>query len=252
MSPTLRTRIACTVYPSAGAAALAVADELRARLAGYPSLVLGLPTGNTPVPFYQELSRLHRAGLLSLAQATSFNLDEYLGLAPGDPRSFRAWMQTQLFSQVDLPANRTHLPDPVEPAAAPEESRRYEQLIREVGGIDWMLLGIGRNGHIGFNEPGSARTSRTRLVELEAKTIADAAKTFGGEQHVPRRAITMGIGTILEARAIRVMAFGSAKAEIVQRALTAEPTELVPASLLAGHADVRFLLDAESAQLLGQ
>jgi glucosamine-6-phosphate deaminase len=227
-----------------------VADELRARLLERPSLVLGLPTGNTPVPFYQELIRLHRAGLLTLTQATTFNLDEYLGLAPGDPRSFRAWMQAQLFSQVDLPANRVHLPDSVESSAAAEESLRYERVIREAGGIDWMLLGIGRNGHIGFNEPGSARSSRTRLIELEAKTIADAAKAFGGEHHVPRRAITMGIGTILEARTIRVMAFGPAKAEIVQRALTGEPSEQVPASLLAGHADVRFLLDAESARLL--
>lgn len=215
-----------------------------------PAAVLGLPTGNTPIPLYQELIRLHRLGSVSFARATSFNLDEYLGLNTDDPRSFRAWMQAQFFAHVDLHSDRVHLPRSVAAAQAVAESMRYEEEIARSGGVDMMVLGIGRNGHIGFNEPGSARDSRTRLVELESTTIADAAKTFGGVDRVPRQAITMGIGTILDARTIRVLAFGAGKAQIVQRALMGEPSAEVPASLLAGHRDVRFLLDPESARLL--
>ena len=251
MSSSLRARIPCEIHPSAQAASLSLAEEIRSRLAANPALVLGLPTGNTPIPLYEELIRRHRAGQLSFAGATSFHLDEYLGLEPEDPRSFAVWMRERLLAHVDLPEARRHLLRPVDIEAAAAEAQRFEALIARSGGIDLMVLGIGRNGHIGFNEPGSPRTSRTRLVELEATTIADAAKTFGGERNVPRRAITMGIGTILEARTIRVLAFGAGKAEIVRRAVLGEASEAVPASLLAGHPDLRFLLDPESAAGLG-
>jgi len=210
--------------------------------------VLGLPTGNTPVPLYRELARLCREEGLSFARARTFNLDEYLDLPPGDPRSFRTWMQQQFFGQVDLAPANVHVPRASGEGEA--EARRYAAELAAAGGIDLQLLGIGRNGHIGFNEPGSARDSRARVVELARETRADAAALFGGLEHVPRRAITLGIAEILEARAIRVLAFGKAKAPIVKRMLQGEVGPDCPASYLRGHSDLRLLLDADAASAL--
>jgi glucosamine-6-phosphate deaminase len=222
------------VHPSGVAACAALAREVAQLLRSRPDAVLGLATGGTPVPLYEELVRLHREEALTFARARSLNLDEYLDLAPGDARSFRAWMQERFFGRVDFAPANVHFPD------------AQTQALR----VDLQLLGLGRNGHIGFNEPGSLRESHTRVVELAAETRADAAATFGGLTRVPKRAITLGIEEILAARSIRVLAFGGAKAQIVQRTLEGPVGPDCPASFLRGHPDARFLLDAAAASRL--
>ncbi len=234
------------VFADRAEAERVLADEIEALVAARPGAVLGLPTGDTPRGFYAELARRCREGRFSLRQATTFNLDEYLGLAPDDPRCFRAWMERELFAHVDLDRARAHLPDAG--AADPDaEAARYERAIRSAGGLDLLVLGIGRNGHVGFNEPGSARDSRTRVVDLHPWTREDAAASFGGLDRVPRRAITMGVATILDVRRLRVLAFGARKAEVVRAALDAERGPVVPATWLRDHQDVRLYLDQAAA-----
>jgi glucosamine-6-phosphate deaminase len=212
--------------------------------AGRPA-VLGLATGNTPKPFYAELIRLHREGKLSFANVITFNLDEYLGLPAGHPESYRAFMKRELFDHVDIPAENVHIPDG-SVTDIPAHCAAYEKAIRDAGGIDFQLLGIGRTGHIGFNEPGSPRDSRTRKVELDPITREDAAPAFGGIEHVPTHAISMGCGIILDARKVALLAWGSAKASIVKEALTGPITDRVSASFLQEHPDATFYLDAEA------
>jgi glucosamine-6-phosphate deaminase len=244
--PPLRPAVRLVRDP--GAAALLVADEIAelardARRAGRP-LVLGLATGRTPVAVYAELVRRARAGAQDLAGAIAFNLDEYCGLAPGDPRSFAAWMERALFAPLAWPRERRHIPDGSLPAAERERHcAEYEARIRAAGGLDLQLLGIGRNGHVGFNEPGSARDSRTRCVELHPDTRADAAREFGPGA-APREALTMGVATILEARRVRLLAFGAHKRAAVERALRGPPGDDCPASFLAAHPDARLYADA--------
>ena len=211
--------------------------------------VLGLATGRTPLPFYAELIRLHREGKLSFANVISFNLDEYLGLPHGHPESYRTFMERELFSHVDMRPENINIPDGT-PEDIPARCAAYEKAIRDAGGIDFQLLGIGRTGHIGFNEPGSPRDSRTRKVELDPITREDAAPAFGGLEHVPTHAISMGCGTILEARKIALLAWGSAKASIVKEALNGPITDQVSASFLQEHPDATFYLDAEAGSEL--
>lgn len=230
-------------------AATLVADEIQALLrrarADAPA-VLGLATGRSPLEAYAELVRRHAAGALSFAHARSFNLDEYWPMEPDDPGSFRQVMATALFDQVDLPADAARLPDgSVERDDVEAECAAYEQAIRDAGGIDLQLLGIGRNGHLGFNEPGSPLDARTRLVHLAASTRADAAASHRGT--VPHHAITVGLGTILEARRLVLLAFGAAKADAVHAALTGPVCEDVPASVIQRHGDVTVLLDENAA-----
>ncbi len=207
-------------------------------------LVLGLATGRTPIAVYDEIVRRVEAGRLELEGAIAFNLDEYCGLEPGDPRSFAAWMRAKLFDRLSWPAARVHIPSGN--IAAGERERHcaeYEAAILAAGGIDLQLLGLGRNGHIGFNEPGSLRESRTRCVPLARETLADAAADFGGGA-VPQFALTMGIGTILEARRVRLLAFGEKKRPALRRALTPPAEAELPASFLQQHPDARFFVDA--------
>lgn len=209
--------------------------------------VLGLATGRTPLPFYTELIRLHQEGELSFAKVITFNLDEYLGLAGDHPESYRTFMQRELFDQVDIPSENIHIPDGlVSPADLEAHCAAYEEAIHAAGGIDFQLLGIGRTGHIGFNEPGSPRNSRTRKVELDPITRQDAAPSFGGLEKVPEHAISMGCGTILEARKIALLAWGAAKAEIVREAILGPVTDQISASFLQGHPDATFYLDREA------
>jgi len=211
-----------------------VAAEIAALVRRRPGAVLALPTGESPVGVYRELGRLRREEGLDLSRVTVFNLDEYLGLAPGDPRTLRRWMAERFYALVNVPESNRRIPG---------EGRDTEEEIARAGGIDLLLLGIGMNGHVAFNEPGSARDSRTRVVELHEETRRGAASAFGGIANVPRTATTMGVATILEARAIRVLAFGERKAGVVRRALEGPVGPEVPASFLRGHPDVRFLLD---------
>ncbi len=206
--------------------------------------VLGLATGSTPLDVYAELVSLHRRGALSFSNVVSFNLDEFLGLARSHQRTFRRFMQDALFDHVDIPPENVHLPDvELHDSQIDAHCADYERAIRRVGGIDLQLLGLGLNGHIGFNEPGSAGDSRTRAVVLHAATRERAIRWFGDLREVPRRAITMGIGTILEARRVRLIVTGEHKRDVLTRLLEGGVTPDLPASFLHAHGDARLFAD---------
>jgi glucosamine-6-phosphate deaminase len=252
MSAPLPERVPVRVFDSSARASAAVAGEIAALIrerAGAGRLaVLGLATGTTPQAVYEELVRLHRAEGLSFRNVVTFNLDEYFPMRPEELQSYRRFMRECLFDHVDIDAANAHVPDG---AVARDQvaayCERYERMIVDAGGIDIQLLGIGRTGHIGFNEPGSARDSRTRLVHLDKVTRMDAASDFFGERNVPRTAITMGVGSILDARRIILVAFGEHKAGIIKRAVEGEITPTVAASFLQQHAGVEFILDPAAA-----
>ena len=216
--------------------------------------MLGLATGGTPIPVYERLVELHRAGELAFARVATYNLDEYYPIGPLDPNSYHRYMHRHLFDHVDIGPNRAHVLDGTVPEAfAAEHAAAFERWIAADGGLDLQLLGIGRNGHIGFNEPSDlpvadALRLPTRLVNLHPITVADAAKDFGGADRVIPRALTLGVGPILAARALLLVAIGPNKAEIVARALTGPMTAHVPASLLkAAPGKVTWLLDEAAA-----
>ena len=248
-------RIPVTVYDqpldASRAVAREIADLVQSRAAAGKQTVLGLATGSTPVGVYDELIRLHREEGVSFKTVVTFNLDEYWPMQPDALQSYHRFMREHLFDHLDIPAAAIHLPDGTLPrdkvAAA---CVRYEEQIREAGGIDLQILGIGRTGHIGFNEPGSALDSRTRLITLDSVTRVDAASDFFGEWNVPRQAITMGVGSILDAHRVVLLAFGEHKAPIVQKAVEQPPCSHVSASALQQHADARFVLDRAAAARL--
>ena len=225
--------------------ALRIAEAVRSK----PDIVLGLATGGTPLGCYRELIRMHREEGLSFSRVTTFNLDEYVGLPPSHPQSYHYYMFHNLFDHVDVRRENVHIPDGMA-EDLDEECRRYEEAIKEAGGIDLQLLGIGRNGHIGFNEPGSPFDSRTRVVKLSEQTRKDNARFFNSIDEVPTHAITMGIGTIMEARRIILIASGEAKAEAIAKAVKGPKTVDVPASALQDHPDCLFIIDKEAASLL--
>lgn len=245
-------KMAVTVHPSSGAASAAVASEIaaliRERAGQGRRAVLGLATGSTPCGIYEELVRLHREEGLSFANVVTFNLDEYWPMEPGALQSYHRFMREYLFDHVDIDAANVHVPDGTLPLERVSEyCREYEAKIEAAGGIDIQVLGIGRTGHIGFNEPGSGRDSRTRLITLDGVTRMDAASDFFGEWNVPRKAITMGVGTILDAKRVVMLAFGEHKAPIIRRAVEGEVTPVVAASFLQQHADARVVLDPAAA-----
>lgn len=245
-------KVRTLIYPSSvtASAALAkeVADLICQRSERGQDTVLGLATGSTPVGFYRELIRLHREEGLSFRRVTTFNLDEYYGLTRDHPESYRRFMQDQLFDHVDLDPARTHLPDgSIRPDEVYAHCLEYEQRIADAGGLDLQILGIGRSGHIGFNEPGSAIDSRTRMITLDRVTRQDAAADFMGIANVPRSAITMGVGSILDAKCLVLMAWGANKAEIVQEAVEGPVNDIVSASALQAHSNATFLLDSAAA-----
>jgi len=248
-------KIHTIVFENSNAAAAALAKEVKELIEqkngeGKPA-VLGLATGSTPVPFYRELIRLHKEEGLSFRNVISFNLDEYYGLAPEHPESYHQFMCDQLFDHIDIPRENVHLPSGLVPSDQVfEHCRNYEEQIDAAGGIDFQILGIGRTGHIGFNEPGSSRDSLTRRITLDRVTRQDAAADFRGEENVPRFAITMGVGTILRAQRIVLMAWGENKAGVVARAVEGPVTEAVSASFLQGHDEARFFIDAAGAREL--
>jgi glucosamine-6-phosphate deaminase len=228
---------------SAAAAAM-VSDKLRAK----PEVTFLLPTGTTPLGMYERLVALHRERDLSFARATFFNLDEYLGLPPDHPASYHVYMEENFYDLVDADPERVHVPD----GSAPDpeaECERYEAAIREAGGVDLGVLGIGRNGHIGFNEPGAPFDSRTRVVRLTESTRRVNAEDFEGNR-APEKAITVGMATIFEAREVVLLASGANKASAVAEALEGEISDAVPASMLRRHQNSTFLLDQEAAAAL--
>jgi glucosamine-6-phosphate deaminase len=250
-------RIPVTVYDQPSEASRAVAREIaelvRIRASAGQRTVLGLATGSTPVGVYDELVRLHREEGVSFRSVVTFNLDEYWPMQPDALQSYHRFMREHLFDHLDIPADQIHIPDGTLPRGRVAEAcAAYEESIRAAGGIDLQILGIGRTGHIGFNEPGSAVESRTRLITLDGVTRSDAASDFFGEWNVPRQAITMGVGSILDARRVLLLAFGEHKAGIVRRAVEEAPSSAVSASALQQHSDARFVLDRAAAARLAR
>ena len=248
-------RVPVTVYEQPGDASRAVAREIAdlvtSRAVAGKKTVLGLATGSTPVGVYDELIRLHKQEGVSFKTVVTFNLDEYWPIPPDALQSYHRFMREHLFDHVDIPAEAIHIPDGMLPRdGVVAACLRYEERIREAGGIDLQILGIGRTGHIGFNEPGSTLESRTRLITLDSVTRFDAASDFFGEWNVPRQAITMGVGTIMDARRVILLAFGEHKAGIVLEAVEAAFCTHVSASALQQHADAKFVLDGAAASQL--
>jgi glucosamine-6-phosphate deaminase len=238
------------IHRNAKDASTALARFVARVLQLQPDVTLGLPTGQTPIVFYRELVALHRAGEVDFRQATTFNLDEFCGISGDDPRSFRTFMRRHLFAHVNLPAEQAHVLDGRRKDWR-AEIREFESAIAAAGGLDLVLLGIGRNGHIGFNEPApmlAARTHRTRLMESTRR--ANAALTGGDWRRVPTQALSMGIGTMLEARAVVLLATGADKAGVIGRALRGPITTRLPASMLQLHPNVLVVVDRAAAARL--
>jgi glucosamine-6-phosphate deaminase len=212
-------------------------------------LVLGLATGDTPLGTYNELARLHKEEGLDFSKVTTFNLDEYLGLAPLNEQSYNYFMQENLFKHINVSQNRVFVPQGN--TEDPEEfSEWYEDMIKEAGGIDLQVLGIGRDGHIGFNEPGSSFASRTRVKGLYEQTIKDNARFFEKEEDVPRFAITMGVGTIMDAKKILLIASGEGKADVCKEFIEGPVTSQITATALQLHSFAIVVLDEEAASKL--
>ena len=225
--------------------ARAAASEIAGLIRRKPGAVLGLATGSTPVKTYAELRRMNREGL-SFSRLTTFNLDEYWGLDGEHPQSYRYFMNHTFFDGTDIQLWNTHVPNGMAVDAG-LECEAFETKIRACGGVDLWLLGIGRNGHIAFNEPGSALDSRTRLVDLTESTIAANSRFFERVEDVPKQALTAGIATICEAKRILLLAMGKDKAGAIARAVQGVPHSDCPASFLQTHSDCTFILDREAA-----
>ncbi|SHG19692.1 glucosamine-6-phosphate deaminase [Fodinibius roseus] len=247
--------IPTNIYEDASTASAEVAEEIatliRQRNKEDKHTVLGLATGSTPTEVYAELVRLHKEEGLTFKNVITFNLDEYYPLDPHSLQSYVRFMNEHLFNHIDIPEDQVHIPDgTLDEKEVPEYCRKYEQKIREAGGIDIQLLGIGRTGHIGFNEPGSRPNSRTRMITLDRITRKDAASDFFGEEYVPRRAITMGVGTIMDSDRIILMAWGEGKAPIIREAVEGNIREQVPATYLQEHENASVILDEAAAEKL--
>jgi len=248
-------KLPVTIFEQAGEGAIRVAHDIagliRHKQRKGKQAVLGLATGSSPIGVYQELVRLHREEGLSFRNVVTFNLDEYYPMRPDELQSYVYFMHEQLFNHVDIRPENVHIPDgtlPIEQVKA--YCRDYEKQMEASGGLDLQLLGIGRTGHIGFNEPGSSSNSATRLVKLDPLTITDAAKDFIKEEYVPLRALTMGVGTIMKARKIILLAWGEGKAKIVKQTVEGPVSDEVPASFLQQHPQVRVVVDQWAASEL--
>jgi len=237
------------IRPDLDAAALLVARIVAHEVRVNPRTVLGLATGSTMEAVYRHLVRMHRESKLDFSGVHTFNLDEYAGLDPANPHSYRHFMNEHLFRLVNIDLRNTHLPNG-RAADLGAECRNYEKLIVDAGGIDLQLLGIGKSGHIGFNEPLSALKSRTREKALTPTTIKQNAPFFGGEDKMPRRALTMGVGTILDARRCLLLATGETKADIIAQAVEGPITSMVTASALQLHAKATVIVDEAAAAKL--
>lgn len=234
------------IQPNKEAAAALVARIIAHDLRANPHLVLGLATGATMERVYRQLVLMHKEQHLDFSLCSTFNLDEYVGLFPSDPNSYRHYMEQHLFQLVNIDPRNTHLPNGMA-EDLDGECRRYEALIQRFGGIDLQLVGLGRAGHIGFNEPLSALRSRTRVKALTPTTIKQNATFFGGEEKMPRRAITMGVGTIIEARRCILLATGDSKAAVLAKAVEGPITSMVTASALQLHPRCTVVVDEEAA-----
>ncbi len=237
------------IKPDAASVSKTAASYFKSQLAHNPGSVFGLATGSTPTGLYRELINLHKVGCVDFSGATTFNLDEYIGLAPAHAASYHYFMREQLFAHVNLDPARTHLPDGLA-ANVFAHCQDYEKAIQAAGGIDLQLLGIGSDGHIGFNEPSSSLSSRTRIKTLTPRTLADNAKHFEAGERIPQHVITMGVGTIMEARHCLVLALGANKAEAVAAMTEGPITANCPASILQMHPHCTLIIDEAAAQNL--
>ena len=237
------------IFKDSQAVAKAAAMIFAAQLAEKSDSVLGLATGSTPIETYQNMIQLYKEGQMDFSQVKSYNLDEYVGLKPEHECSYRYFMQTQLFDHINIRPENTFVPSGVAEDLE-ETGRAYDQAVRAAGGVDLQLLGIGNNGHIGFNEPDDHFTSGTHVVDLTESTIKANTRFFASEDEVPRKAISMGVGTIMSARKVLLLALGQAKAQAVRDTVKGEITPRVPASVLQLHSNAIILLDEAAASLL--
>jgi glucosamine-6-phosphate deaminase len=237
------------ILPDATAVATIGADFFIQQIFQKPYSVLGLATGSTPLALYQQLTAAYQNNKISFKNVSSFNLDEYWGLSESHPQSYRQFMNQQFFNHIDIDKHQTYIPqgDAVDPFIACQD---YENKIKEHGGIDIQLLGIGRNGHIGFNEPSSSLMSRTRIKTLTRATIEDNARFFAAGEYQPHMALTMGIGTILDAKKIILLATGKSKASAIKACVEGPLTAACPASALQLHPQAILILDEEAASEL--
>lgn len=241
------------IQPNAPAASALAAQRVAHLIRNKPNAVLGLATGSTPLALYAELIRLHREEGLDFQHVTTFNLDEYVGLSPVHPSSYHHFMWSNLFDHINIRRDHVFLPSGlVEGPQIPTACARYEEEIRRAGGLDLQVLGIGTDGHIGFNEPGSSLASRTRIKTLTARTRNDNAPFFATPDEVPFHVITMGIGTILESREICLLAFGAKKADAVAGAVEGPVTASLPASILQMHPVAKAFIDEPAAARLSR
>jgi len=225
------------------------ANIISAQIIMKPNCVLGLATGSSPVGTYKQLIEWYRKGDLDFSQVTTINLDEYKGLSPDNDQSYRYFMNTNLFDHVNINKSRTFVPDGLEPDSA-KACGIYNEIIRREGGIDLQLLGLGHNGHIGFNEPGEAFEKETHCVDLTESTIEANKRFFASEDEVPRQAYTMGIKTIMQAKKILVIVSGESKAKILRDCLYGPITPAVPASILQLHNDVTIVADQGALSMI--
>ncbi|MCI6377571.1 MAG: glucosamine-6-phosphate deaminase [Clostridiales bacterium] len=237
------------VYENAAQVGQAAATLIAAQVLAKPASVLGLATGSTPIPTYQELIRLCKAGVLDFSQAQSFNLDEYCALPVEHEQSYHSFMKAQLFDHINIDPARTHVPNG-NAADQQAECAGYDEAIAQAGGIDIQILGIGRNGHIGFNEPSDAFVYGCHIVNLTHSTIEANRRFFDSENDVPRQAISLGIGSIMNARRVLLLATGADKAEAIRASVKGDVNPQTQASILRTHHDVIFLLDKAAASLL--
>ncbi len=234
------------ITPTAVEAQETAARLLRRQVQRKPGSVLGLATGSTPIGVYARLAQMHAVGEMDFSRASTFNLDEYVGLEDSHPCSYRSFMHEHLFAKVNIDPSRIHFPDGMA-RDIPAHCADYEAAIVRAGGIDLQLLGIGREGHIGFNEPSSSLASRTRIKTLTPQTVKDNARFFGSEEKVPRHVITMGVGTIMDARHCLMLATGEAKADVVARMAEGPITADLPGSILQMHPVCTLVVDAAAA-----
>lgn len=225
------------------------AKEMAEDIKRNPEIVLGLATGGTPVGMYKELIRMYNEGELDFSKVTSINLDEYVGLSGDHDQSYRYFMNTNLFDHINIDKNNTFVPNGLAENVE-KECMAYDSRIQDMGGIDLQLLGLGANGHIGFNEPGEALSVGTHLTDLKESTIEANARFFDSIDDVPRKAITMGLGGIMKAKKIMVIASGEGKAEVVKAMMSGKITTEIPATMLQMHRDVILIVDEDAAKLL--
>ena len=237
------------IQPDPESASRLAARVMVRLLRAKPDAVLGLATGSTPLLLYRELIRRHTAGEADFRQVRTFNLDEYIGLPSGHAQSYHSFMWENLFRHINIDPQNVQIPDGLA-ADVPDFCARYEEQIRAVGGIDLQILGIGTDGHVGFNEPSSSLASRTRIKTLTAQTRRDNARYFGSEDQVPHHVITMGVGTVMDARQCLLLAFGAAKAPAIAAAVEGPITAMNPASILQMHPTAKVFLDEDAAACL--